>query len=105
MYLQIAAIAICCSLSVGCTSVGGSKSGPPIVQTRILLCPQDPPPECEEWELKDKSEFEYNVELEDDWLVGQKIYGTCKPLWDTYIKGWIDCKETYQEYKTGKISR
>ena len=90
--LQILTIATITIFSIGCSAIG-SKSSAPIIRTKVLLCPNDPPPECEIWKLKIKGDFEFNTELESDWLKGQEIYYTCNALWRAYSNGWTSCKE------------
>ena len=90
--LQILIIAIVLS---GCSALG-TKSVP-IIRTVAILCPDDPPPECETWELKEKTDFEFNTELESDWLKGQEIYYTCDTLWKAYSNGWTSCKEELED--------
>ena len=66
----------------------------PIIQTKVLLCPGEAPPECEKWIMKKKEDFVFNTELEVDWLKGQELYTICNIFWNTYSKAWNNCKES-----------
>lgn len=67
----------------GCSSLG-TRTSSPIVTTRDVPCPEQVLPQCLSWPQKSRSDFVYNTDLEEDWLLGQKRWIHCQELIETF---------------------
>lgn len=75
----------------GCVPLSVGIKSEPIIRTIVKQCPVEPPPICDVWEKKEKKDFQYNTELEADWLDGQEAYGSCIIKLEAYHTGWRAC--------------